>query len=112
MKKAIGLLIIFINSCLPTPSQTAEACQYAVQHFVMPSTIEFPGMHLGQPLTPIKFLFSLGGKEIYLATALEPPYPWILMTDQPLTLLIVYQDEKVRQEAIALLYKMGSGECS
>jgi hypothetical protein len=66
-------------------------------------------MHPAQPLTSIKFLFSLGGKDVYLATALKPPYPWILTTDQPLTLLIVYQEEKDRQDAISFLRSMGSG---
>jgi hypothetical protein len=109
MKKTIGLLLIFVCLCPSAFSQTAEACRAAVQHLSLPSTIEFAELHPGQPLTPIKFLFSLQGKDIYLATALAPPYPWILMTDQPLTLLVVYQDERERQKATELLHEMGSG---
>ena len=66
-------------------------------------------MHPAQPLTPIKFLFSWEGKDIYLATALNPPYPWTRLTDQPLTLIIVYQEEKERQIAINYLRSMRSG---
>jgi hypothetical protein len=106
----LGCLLIIVCFCLPAFTQTPDACRAAVQHLSLPSTIESPVMHPSQPLTPIKFLFSVEGtKDVYLATALRPPYPWTPMTDQPLTLVVVYQSEGERQKAISLLHSMGSG---
>jgi hypothetical protein len=107
--KAIEVLLIILFSRLLVFPQTTETCRVAVQHLTLPSTVESPAMHPAQPLTPIKFLFSVEGKDVYLATALRPPYPWSPLTDQPLSLLLVYQDEKARQEAITFLHNMGSG---
>ncbi len=110
MRKAFGCVLILACYWLPAFTQTPDDCRAAVQHLTLPPTIETPVMHPAQPLTPIKFLFSAEGtKDIYLATALQPPYPWTRMTDQPLTLLVVYQSEEERQKAIAFLHDMGSG---
>src|SRR5271156_98063 len=110
LTNALACLLILGCFCSPAFTQTPDACRTAVQHLILPSTIESPVMHPAQPLTPIKFLFSVEGtKDIYLATALTPPYSWTLMTDQPLTLIMVYQEEGQRQKAIAFLHSLASG---
>ena len=109
MRRGLEFFLALICCCSSVAAQTPGACRTAVQHLTLPSSVESPALHPAQPHTPIKFLFSIGGRDVYLATALRPPYPLNPLTDQPLTLVIVYQDEKARQEAITFVRKMGSG---
>jgi hypothetical protein len=108
-KKPVLLLLLFACLCLQASAQMTEACRAAVKHLTLPSTVESPEMHLAQPLTPLRLIYSTEARDLYLATALQPPYAWIKFTDQPLTLVIVYQDEGARQQAITFLHNMGAG---
>jgi hypothetical protein len=97
MRKAIGMLLILACSRSVAFSQTPEACRSAVQHLVLPSFVEARPSYLGQTLTPLKFLFSEQGIDVY---SVGVPRPALV---DGVRALLIYQDEKVRQKIIQLM---------
>jgi hypothetical protein len=98
MRKARYLLLAFVCFCPRSFSQTADACGAAVQHLALPDSLESRAYYLGQTLTPIRFGFSFQGIDVYMVA---PPPPIVIGDIQ---VLVVYQDERLRQQVIEFLH--------
>jgi hypothetical protein len=97
MRKGIGVSFILLCLCLPAFSQTPDACGAAVRNLKLSAFLEARPYYLGQTLTPIKFAFSSQGIDVYMVA---PPPPGIVAGIQ---VLLVYQDEALRQHVIRFL---------
>jgi hypothetical protein len=97
--------LVLVSFWFPAHAQTREACQSAVKHLTLPPTVEYPAMHPGIPLSPIEFLYSSRGIDAYAVVFNGVPnyYPVTGQSPNNVSLILVYQDEEVRQQMIGTL---------
>jgi hypothetical protein len=85
--------------------QGDEGCNTVTQHVTMP-----PGFiaTTDYDVAPLEFLFSDNGMDVYSATSYRRTYPLEWIRENGMTVIVFYQDEKVRQRQIASLRKDNS----
>lgn len=102
----LGVIVVGFLSFLAstTAAQSSPDCRRAVQHLVLPRAVEAPGTHTGQPLSPIAFLYSVRGVDIYAVIFKTPKYAFVGgNTPYDVSLILVDEDEQVREEDIGEL---------
>jgi hypothetical protein len=106
MRKTLGFSLILAFSCLPVSAQTAEACRAQLRHLTVP---EYPRAFSvlardGKAKLPSRLLFSDGGIEVYADTFPDGRDDFLTqISSNGLKVLIVYQDEAVRQSMVKQL---------
>jgi hypothetical protein len=104
MRKALKAILVLACLCLPASTQTPEACRAAVLHLTLPPTAQIDD---GNGETPVEFLFSDHGDDIYSAIPSSEPNYMFWFTDHGIRVIVVYQDEQARQHAIRNLNQPG-----
>jgi hypothetical protein len=97
MKQILKCLLVFVCLCLPVSAQTPDACRADLQHLALPSTAQIDD---GSGETPVEFLFSDHGADIYSAIPLSEPNGISWFISNGIRVIVVYQDEEARQHAI------------
>ncbi len=97
MRKSLNALLVLACLCLPASAQTTDACRAELRHLTLPSTAQ---VNDGNGETPLEFLFTDHGADIYAAIpSREPNYmSWIV--NNGMRFIVVYQDDQARQQAI------------
>jgi hypothetical protein len=103
MRTTLKSILVLVCLCLPTYAQTPEACRAAVEHLTLPTTAELAIMHPGLPLSPVEFLYSSKGIDFYSAIFTPTNYFPPAGSSHEISLILVYQDEAVRQQMIGSL---------
>ncbi len=62
MRRCFECLFVFMFLCLPASAQMSDACRADLQHLTLPQTAQLAD---GNGETPVQFLFSDHGAEIY-----------------------------------------------
>jgi hypothetical protein len=108
MRKTFDSLLILTFLAFPSAAQEkTEACRADMQHLKLPEhAIIDDVLGLSQP--PLTYLFSQDGVDVYSATNFEV-MRLFQRTGMPFanafTVILVYQDERVRQQKIESLLK-------
>jgi hypothetical protein len=100
------LAILFTAPMLS--AQTTDACRAQLQHLTLPPTarIDVPNETPGE--TPVKFLFSdSAGTEFYSVIPSNPQGGIHWFINNGVRIIVVYQDEQVRQQLIHMLKQPG-----
>jgi hypothetical protein len=97
MRKTVEFMVALACLCLPASAQTPAACRTALNHLTLPQTAQIDD---GNGETPLEFLFSDHGADIYSAIpSSEPNYvTWFISNG--IRFIVVYQEEQARQQAI------------
>jgi hypothetical protein len=107
MRKILKCFVIFALLCLPTAAQTTDACRADVRNLKLPGHAFIDDVvGLSQP--PIVFLFSQDGVDVYSATdfkAMQAFERGGIPFANAFTVILVYQDERIRQQKIESLRK-------
>lgn len=98
MRKTFECLLILTCFCLPASAKTSDACGAAMQHLTVP---EYADINDGVGQRPLQFLFSESGDDIYIATPSNTPNYGNWLTRNGIRIIVVYQNEQARQQAIA-----------
>src|SRR6266478_435275 len=106
MRKCLKLLIILASMCFSASGQTPDACRDQLRHFTVPeyrkafSTVDSSG----RAKLPTRLLFSQDGIEVYADTFPDGRDLFLnQVSGMGMHVLIVYQDEPVRQAMIKQL---------
>lgn len=107
MRKTLESLLILTFISSPVAAQTTNACREDVQHLKLPEHAFIDDV-LGLDQPPLVFLFSQDGVDVYSATDFKAMQTF-QRSGMPLanafTVILVYQDEQVRQKKIVSLRK-------
>jgi len=108
MRKTLECLVIVTLLSFPAAAQTTDACRADVRHLKLPGRAlidEVVG--LSQP--PVVFLFSQDGVDVYSATDFDAMREFLrggIPFANAFTVILVYQDERIRQQKIESLRKV------
>lgn len=97
MSKVFECLLVLACLCLPASAQTSSACRVQLDHLAMPSSAR---INDGNGETPVEFLFSDHGADIYSAIPSSEPNGIVWFISNGIRIIVVYQDEQARQQAI------------
>ena len=97
MWKTLKSLLVLACSCFPASAQTTEACRAELRHLTLPSTAQIDD---GNGETPLEFLFSDHGADIYSAIPSSEPNYVTWFVSHGIRFIVDYQDEQARQQAI------------
>jgi hypothetical protein len=99
------LILTFLS--FPVTAQTIDACAADVRHLKLPEHALIDDV-LGLEQPPLVFLFSQDGVDVYSAThfkAMQVFQKSGMQLANAFTVILVYQDEQVRQEKIEYVRK-------
>lgn len=102
--EAFGPLFIIAFLCTPVSAQTTNACRADLKHLTLPASAQ---VNDGDELTPLKFLFSKDGDDIYSAIPSGRSHNLTWISNHGIRVIIVYQDEQARQKTINILRQPG-----
>jgi len=102
--KALFALLAFTCLCLPASAQRSDACREQLRHLTLPSSAQIDD---GNGETPVEFLFSDHGADIYSAIPANEPNGVVWFISNGIRVIVVYQDEQARQQAIRNLSQPG-----
>jgi hypothetical protein len=97
-------LLIWACAYSTVLAQTPEACKADLQHLTLPQTVQLDD---GNGETPVQFLFSDHGADIYSAIPSSEPNGIVWFISNGIRIIVVYQDERARQQAIRNLSQPG-----
>src|ERR1700691_4769358 len=97
MRKSLKALLVLACLCLPATAQTTDTCRAELRHLTLPSTAK---ANDGNGETPLDFLFTDHGADIYAAIPSSEPNYMTWIVNHGMRLIIVYQDEQARQQAM------------
>src|SRR5258708_9399929 len=107
MRKTFESLLILMFLSFPATAQTTDDCRADVRHLKLPEHAFIDDV-LGLAQPPLVFLFSQDGVDVYSATHFKAMQVF-QKSGMPLanafTVILVYQDEQVRQEKIEYVRK-------
>jgi hypothetical protein len=107
MRTPLESLLVLTLLSLPASAQTTDTCREDVRHLKLPEhAIIDDVLGLSQP--PLVFLFSQDGVDVYSATdfkAMQMFQKGGIPFANAFTVILVYQDEQVRQKKIESLRK-------
>jgi hypothetical protein len=83
--------------CCPLSAQTTDACRAELRHLTLPPTAQIAD---GNAETPLEFLFSDHGADIYSAIPYSELNYVIWLFSNGIRFIVVYQEEAARQQAI------------
>jgi hypothetical protein len=107
MRKTLECLVIVTLLSFPAAAQTTDACRADVRHLKLPGRAFIDDV-LGLSQPPVVFLFSKDGVDVYSATDFEAMRELRrggIPIANALTVILVYQDDRIRQEKIESLRK-------
>jgi hypothetical protein len=107
MRKTLESLLILMFLSFPATAQTTDACREDVRHSKLPEHAFIDDV-LGLNQPPVVFLFSQDGVDVYSATdfkAMQVFQKSGVPIANAFTVILVYQDERVRQKKIESLRK-------
>jgi hypothetical protein len=107
MRKTLESLLIFVLLSFPAAAQTTASCREDVRHLKLPEHAFIDDV-LGLAQPPLVFLFSQDGVDVYSATdfkAMQLFQSSGKLLANAFTVILVYQDEQVRQKKIDSLRK-------
>jgi hypothetical protein len=108
MRKIIESLLVLACLCLPASAQINDACRADLRHLKLPEHAFIDDV-IGLDQPPLAFLFSEDGVDVYSATAIDAMREWnragLPPVDDAITVILVYQEEQVRQRKIESLRK-------
>jgi hypothetical protein len=86
MRRFFECLFVFMFLCLPASGQISDACRADLQHLILPQSSQ------------LQFLFSDHGADIYSWNPSDVDATWF--QSNGIRVIVVYQDEQARQQAI------------
>jgi hypothetical protein len=108
MRKTLKSLLILTFLSFPATAQTTDDCRADVRHLKLPEHALIDDVvGLNQP--PLAFLFSQDGVDVYSATHFKAMQIFQKSEMPPanaFTVILVYQDEQIRQQKIESLRKV------
>jgi hypothetical protein len=107
MCEILKCLLILTLLSFPAAAQTTDSCRADVRHLKLPEHAFIDDV-LGLEQPPLVFLFSQDGVDVYSATdfkAMRVFHKSGMPFANAFTVILVYQDERVRQQKIESLRK-------
>jgi hypothetical protein len=108
MRKILESFVIVTLLGFPTAGQTTDTCRADVRNLKLPGRAFIDDI-LGLDQPPIAFLFSQDGVDVYSATdfkAMRELQRGGIPFANAFTVILVYQDERIRQKKIESLQKV------
>jgi hypothetical protein len=90
-------MLVLACLCLPASAQTTDTCRAQLQHLTLPPTAQ---INDGNGETPVEFLFSDHGADIYSAIPSSEPSGIAWFISNGIRVFVVFQDQQARQQAI------------
>jgi hypothetical protein len=97
MRQIFECLLVLACLCLPASAQTSSACRAQLQHLTLPSSAR---INDGNGETPVEFLFSDHGADIYSAIPASEPNGITWFISNGIRVILIYQEEEARQRSI------------
>lgn len=102
MRKTLESLLVLACFCVSVSAQTpqtSDACRAELWHMTVPAYAQITGYDL----TPLEFVFSQDGVDVYVAMPSSRSHYVNWIGQHGIRVIVVYQDELLRQEVIKWL---------